>query len=282
MEPAAQAYVDRVTRRSGSNFYYSFLFLPAPRRRAIHALYAFCREVDDSVDATDDAVHASAKVAFWRQELDACYAGRPTHPVTLSLAEHLPAYPIRREDLAAVIDGVAMDITPRRYETFEELRGYCLKVASAVGLACIEIFGYRDPRARDYAVTLGLAFQLTNILRDVRRDAERGRVYLPQVDLAAAGCPESDLAASTPSAPFQALMRLEAERARSLFEAARRTLPPADRGRLYAAEIMAAIYEAILDKIERRGYDVLGDRVSLSAPRKMALAAGVYLRSKTA
>jgi phytoene synthase len=276
---ADQGHVARVTRRSGSNFACAFLFLPRPQRDAIRALYAFCREVDDSVDAAPDAPEASRRVETWRAELAACYAGQPGHPITRSLARHLRAYPIRREDLEDIVDGVSMDIGPRRYATFDELRVYCHRVASAVGLACLEIFGYTQPSARAYATTLGLAFQMTNILRDVGPDAARGRIYIPQEDLHACGCPEEDLRAPRPTAAFLRLMRLECERARSLFGQAAAQLPPADRRSLVAAEIMRAIYETILRKIEARGHDVLSGRVALSSARRLAIASRVYLRT---
>lgn len=276
-----QAFVTRLTRASGSNFYYSFLFLPKSQREAIHAVYAFCREVDDSVDAASSPEEASRRVEFWRAELAAaCEGGSPSHPIAISLSTHLKHHPIRRRDLEEVIDGVAMDIKPGRYRTFEDLRGYCHRVASAVGLVCIEIFGYTDPSARDYAVTLGLAFQLTNILRDVGSDAERGRVYLPLDDMARFGCREEDLRARQPSAAFRELMTFETARARALFIEAKRLLPERDRGSLFAAEIMGGIYEALLDKIEARGYDVLAGKIRLSRARKLLIATSVYLRSR--
>jgi phytoene synthase len=275
-----QSYVTRLTRTSGSNFYYSFVFLPKRQRRAMHALYAFCRQVDDSVDGAPDPDEASRRVSFWRDELGACYTGRATHPVTRSLAEHLARFPIRRKDLDDVIDGVAMDIAPGRYRDWEALRVYCYRVASAVGLACIEIFGYTDPMAREYAIRLGLAFQLTNILRDVRGDADRGRIYLPRDDMTRFGCLEQDLRASSASTAFIALMRHEIGRTRDLFAEAKRLLPGADRRSLFAAQIMAAIYEAILDKIDRRVQDVLRERMTLSPSRKIALAAGLFLKSR--
>jgi phytoene synthase len=276
-----QAHVTALTRGSGSNFYYSFLFLPRPQREAIHALYAFCREVDDSVDAANDPGEAARRVQFWREELHACYAGRAGHPVTRSLAAHLRTYPVRREDLSEVIEGVAMDVTPRRYQTWDDLQAYCRRVASAVGLACVEIFGYRDPRARDYAVELGLAFQMTNILRDLRADAERGRIYLPATEMTRFGCSDADLTATRATPAFADLMTFQVRRTQGLFDEARRLLPIADRRSLCAARIMGAIYEAILRKIAARVERVLEERTSLSRPRKMTLAAGVYLASRT-
>jgi len=277
-----QKIVSRITRASKSNFYYSFLFLPRARREAIHALYAFCREVDDSVDREPDPDRAAERVRFWREELAACYDGDPGHPVTRSLSAHVRRFPVRREDLDHVIDGVEMDITRHRYATFEDLRDYCYKVASAVGLACIEIFGYRDAAARDYAVALGLAFQLTNILRDVGGDARRGRIYLPQQDMREAACPEEDLLAARPTPALVRLLAREAARARELFAQARSLLPAVDRRALFAAEIMRGIYEAILDKIEAGGFDVLAGKVCLSRPRKLAIATRCWLGSRVA
>ncbi len=286
-----RAYVARLTRGSRSNFYYSFLFLPRPQREAIHAVYAFCRMVDDSVDQSPGPEEAARRMTFWRSELAACAeraAGGPaapagpTHPVTRRLSDLMARYPIPRRHLEEVLDGVAMDVAPRRYRTFVDLRGYCYRVASAVGLVCIEIFGYRDPSARDYAVQLGLAFQITNILRDLRSDAERGRVYLPLEEMQAFRCPESDLTAERPSPRFRELMRFQASRARGLFAEAHRLFPAADRRTLVAAEIMAGIYEALLDRIEKLDYDVLRRRVTLSPARKLAIATRLYLRSRAA
>ncbi|MGH9868742.1 MAG: presqualene diphosphate synthase HpnD [Candidatus Polarisedimenticolia bacterium] len=275
-----QALASRIARRSGSNFYYAFLFLPRPQRKAIEALYAFCREVDDSVDAAPDPAEAARRIDAWRRELDACYAGRATHPITRTLAEHLGPYPIRRQDLEDVIEGVSMDIVPRRYDTWADLQVYCDRVASAVGLACLEIFGCPGPTERAYAIALGQAFQLTNIVRDVKPDALRGRIYIPMEDLAACRCPEADLTADRPSPAFTRLMEKECGRARALFAQASRLLEGTDRRALMAAEIMGAIYERLLGAIEARGHDVLGSRVSLSRARRMAIAARVYLRRR--
>ena len=277
---ADQHYVARVTRASGTNFYYAFLFLPKQQREAIHAVYAFCREVDDSVDAAPNAAEASRRLAFWRGELAACYEGAPTHPITRSLAAHVGRYPIRRRDLEEILVGVERDVEPRPFADFDELTAYCHRVASAVGLVCIEIFGYKDPRARDYAVALGLAFQMTNILRDVRADALRGRVYLPADEMARFSCPAADLRAARPTPAFTALMRFQIERTRELFAQARRVFPQGDRRSLFAAEIMGAIYEAILQKVARRDGDVLRGKVKLSKPHKLMIAAGIYLRSR--
>src|SRR5205807_879770 len=179
----AAAYCTKLTQRSRSNFYYAFLFLPREKREALEAVYAYCRLVDDVVDEEAPEAEKRAGIEKWRRQLDAVYApspsAEPDHPVVLKLREAVQRFPIRREDLEAVIDGCAMDISQARYRTWDELRTYCYRVASAVGLVCIEIFGYSSPRARDYAIDLGIALQLTNILRDVAEDARRGRIYLP-------------------------------------------------------------------------------------------------------
>ncbi len=277
-----QRLVNRLTRASGSNFYYSFLFLPRDRREAIHSVYAFCRAVDDSVDAAPDPAQAASRVAFWRNELSACFDGAPTDPIARSLAAHLKQFPIQRRHLEEIIEGVAMDVQPSRYETFEDLRRYCYRVASAVGLVCIEIFGYTDSAAREYATNLGLAFQLTNILRDVKPDAERGRIYVPQEDLRRFACPEGDLSAPQASDAFRSLMRFEVARTKGLFARAASSLPPADRRTLFPAEIMRAIYAAILERISLDVGSVLAGKVRLSRARKLGLAAGIYLSSRLA
>ncbi len=273
--------VATLTRRSGSNFYYSFLFLPRRKREAMYALYAFCRTVDDAVDQGGGSPSDQRRIlAEWRAELRRAYAGHPTQPIAGQLAEVVRAFPIRHEHLEAVLDGVEMDIEKRRYASFEELSEYCYRVASAVGLACIEIFGYTDLRARDYAVNLGVALQLTNILRDLKVDAERGRIYLPLDELRRFGYPEEELLRGRYTKAYLELMRFQADRTHAYYRAARAALPRADRRRLVAAEIMGQIYHALLRTIEGRRFRVFDRRVSLSAPRKLALALGVYLRAQ--
>jgi phytoene synthase len=277
----AAELVASLTRKSGSNFYYSFLFLPRRKREAMYALYAFCRTVDDAVDQGGGTAADQRRVlAEWRAELSRAYAGCPKEPIAIRLAEVVRAFPIRQEHLEAILDGVEMDIDKRRYATFEELSEYCYRVAAAVGLACIEIFGYSDPRARDYAVNLGIALQLTNILRDLRADAERGRIYLPLDELRRYGYPEEDLLRARYNRPFLELMRFQADRTHAYYRAARAALPRADRRRLVAAEIMGVIYRALLREIEARRFHVFERRVRLSTPRKLALALGVYLRAQ--
>ncbi len=275
----AAELVATLTRRSGSNFYYSFLFLPRRKRVAMYALYAFCRTVDDAVDQGSGTPSDQRRVlAEWRAEIGRAYAGRPAQPIAAELADIVRAFSIRQEHLEAILDGVEMDIDKRRYATFEELYEYCYRVAGAVGLACIEIFGYTDPRAREYAVNLGVALQLTNILRDLRSDAERGRIYLPLDELRRFGYPEEDLLRGRHTRAFQQLMRFQADRTHAYYRAARAALPRADRRRLVAAEIMGVIYHALLRAIEAKDFHVFERRVSLSASRKLCLALGAYLR----
>lgn len=279
----AAELVATLTRRSGSSFYYSFLFLPRRQREAMYALYAFCRTVDDAVDRGGGTPSDQRRIlADWRAEVRRVYEGEPTHAIGARLAETVRAFPIPREHLQAILDGVEMDIDKRRYATFEELSEYCYRVAGAVGLACIEIFGYTDPRARDYAGHLGMALQLTNILRDLRTDGERGRIYLPLDELRRFGYSEDDLLRGRYTRPFLELMRFQADRTHAYYRAARAALPRADRRRLVAAEIMGVIYHALLRAIEARRFRVFEERVRLSAPRKLALALGVYLRAHLA
>jgi len=267
----------RLTRKSRSNFYYAFLTLPAEKRRGIYALYSFCRAVDDCVDEEDGG--GAAGLDAWLDEIDRCYGDRP--PATLlgrELAETVDRFPIPRTTLEDIVAGCRMDLTESRYESFADLRVYCERVASAVGLASIEIFGYRSPGTRDYAVNLGLALQLTNILRDVAVDAGRGRLYLPLEDLARFGVGESEIfaAAAEPGAPrapeIDRLLGFQAERARGHYEAAAERLPREDRRSMLAAEIMGGIYRSLLEALAARGYPIGGERVRLGRARKAWVA----------
>lgn len=268
----------RLTRQSRSNFYYAFLFLPKPRRDALYAVYAFCRTVDDIADLGEerglDPASQRAALSRWRELVALCYrpGAVPDDPLACRLAEAVRDYRLPREALEAIIDGVAMDVDHVTYETADDLYPYCYRVASAVGLCCIEIFGYTDPRAREYAVNLGIALQLTNILRDVGADASRGRVYLPLADLRRFGVEPEDLRAGRYTDAFVSLMRHEAERARHYYRVARAALPPADRRSLVPAEIMGQIYAALLAEIEARRFRVFGERISLPVHRKVAVA----------
>ncbi len=266
----------RITRRSGTNFYYAFRVLAADKRNALYALYGFCRMVDDCVDEAGG--EGEAGLARWLEEVDRCYAGRPETEIGRELAQALARFPIPRRCLEDVVAGCRMDLTTRRYASFGELRLYCERVASAVGLASIEIFGYRDPRTRGYAVELGLALQVTNVLRDLGADAARDRIYLPLEDLARFGVSEQQLLAVAGGAEaprpagLEPLLAFEAERARSHYRAAAGCLPEADRRSMLPAEIMGAVYRALLEEWIRRGHPVGGHRLSLSRPRKLWVA----------
>jgi phytoene synthase len=268
----AGQFVARLTRKSGSNFFYAFLLLPRAQREAIFAVYAFCRIVDDTVDEGNDRAAQRQELERWREELARVFDGRPTHPVAQRLQEAVRRFPIPREALAEIITGVEMDLDHSTYATFDALYPYCYRVASAVGLCSIAIFGYTDPRAREYAVDLGIALQLTNILRDVEPDARMGRVYLPQEDLRRFGVTAADLREGRYSDDFVAMMRWEAGRAREYYARAWRALPEVDRHRLFAAEIMGRTYFALLGAIEARRFRVFGERVTVPARRRMRIA----------
>lgn len=268
----------RLTRRSSSNFYYAFILLPGTRRRALYAVYAFCRFIDNIADDETDREPA-AMLARWRRELDTVYAGTPSHPISRALGDSVARFHIPRRYFDEVIAGVEMDLTRRRYQSFEDLRLYCYRVASAVGLICIDIFGYRNPRTEVYAENLGIAFQLTNILRDVREDAARGRIYLPLEELARFGVTEEQILNGVYTAQFRALMEFEAMRARNFYSAAERSLPAEDRGTLLTAEAMRLIYGDLLQRIERVDYRVFDHRCRLSAPRKLFLVGRAWASS---
>ncbi len=265
-------YCQQKAAASGSSFYYSFLFLPPERRRAITALYAFCREADDVVDESSDAQLAATRLAWWRQELANLFAGNPQHPVTKALLPFLEKYSLSRENLGEIIDGMEMDLTQTRYLDWKGLERYCYRVAGVVGLLAAGIFGYREPRTLDYAKSLGIAFQLTNIIRDVGEDARKNRIYVPMEDLKRFAVPAADILAARPSESFKALMKFEADRARSHYDAAFGALPPSDRKAQRPGLIMAAIYRTLLDEIERDGFSVLTKRTSLTPLRKFWLA----------
>jgi len=265
-------YCQEKAAKSGSSFYYAFLFLPPERRRAITALYAFCREVDDVVDECADPSVARIKLAWWRTQVDQMYAGRAEHPVTLALGPHLETSGITRERLLAVIDGMEMDLDQTRYLDWAGLRKYCWHAAGVVGELSAGIFGYSDPRTLAYAEKLGLAFQLTNIIRDVGDDARRGRIYLPVEDLQRFGVKAADILNGRYSDGFSQLMRFETERARALYRDAMRDLPPEDRRAQRPGLMMAAIYHALLQEIERDGWQVLHQRIALTPLRKLWLA----------
>jgi phytoene synthase len=265
-------YCQQKAAASGSSFYYSFLFLPPERRRAITALYAFCREVDDVVDECTDTQVAHAKLAWWRLEVGKLFQGEPSHPVSRALLPFIEKFSIRQLQLGEIIDGMEMDLTQTRYLDFAGLERYCYHVAGAVGLLAAGIFGYRNPRTLDYAKNLGTAFQLTNIIRDVGEDARKNRIYLPMDELKRFEVPASDILQAKYSENFGRLMEFQARRSESFYEKAMRSLPAEDRRTQRAGLIMAAIYRATLAEIEQEGFKVLTQRTSLTPLRKLWLA----------
>jgi phytoene synthase len=265
-------YCQTKAAQSGSSFYYSFLFLPQERRRAITALYAFCREVDDVVDECSDAAVARMKLAWWRKELAAVFHGTPQHPVACALAEVAPRYNLSEARLNEIIDGMEMDLEHNRYSDFAALKLYCHRVASVVGLLSAEIFGYQDRRTLEYAADLGMAFQLTNIIRDVGEDARRDRVYLPLDEIGRHGVSVPDILQARQTDNFRQLMEFQIERALGYYRAAFDKLPAADRRAQRAGIVMAAIYQATLNEIRRDGCRVLAQRISLTPVRKLWIA----------
>ena len=271
--------------RRDTNFYYSFVVLPEHKRRAIMAVWDFCRAVDDDVDeragqlgTEASRLAAAASIAGWRDELAACFEGRqPRTPQGVALAPHIEAFKLPRQPLEDVIDGVEFDLDRPRFRTFDELRGYCLRVASAVGLVCIEIFEYTNPRCRQYAIDLGIALQLTNILRDLGRDLDAGRLYLPTEDLERFGVTEADLRTGRMTGPIRALLDFESKRARDHHLLAAQELPREDARRFAAARIMGAIYLHLLDRIEASGYDVFGAPVRVPRWRQVTIAGSTWL-----
>ena len=300
----AYAYCRRVTRDSSSNFYYAFRLLSKAQHDALCATYAFCRFMDDITDqptepfCTEDGMPGEEHggqgeqnklnkrdtltrlLNLWREELDYCYTQKPRHPISQALADTVQRFPIKREHLAGIIDGVEMDLHRTRYQTFAELHDYCYHVACLVGLVCIEIFGYQNPQTQDYAVNLGLALQLTNILRDVGEDAQRDRIYLPAEDLAACGYTEQELGAGVYNEAFLRLMHFEEERARQYYRRAEANLAREDRRSLASAEAMHFIYRRLLDEVVARQFRVFETRVTLSASCKIRLALYAWGRSR--
>ncbi len=272
-------YCQQKTAQSGSSFYYSFLFLPQERRRAITALYAFCREVDDAVDDCTDTSIAHSKLAWWRREIGAMLGGSPTHPVTKALQPHLPTYKLDGKYLLAIIDGMEMDLSQTRYLDFAGLQRYCWHVASAVGLLSASIFGATHPDTAKYAEKLGLAFQLTNIIRDVGEDARKGRIYLPVNELQQFNVTAADILNARHSENFEKLMRFQAQRAQQAYDDAFVLLPSEDRRAQRPGLIMAAIYRALLSEIEQDGFHVLHQKISLTPIRKLWLAWKTYVRN---
>jgi phytoene synthase len=272
-----------------TSFYYSFLVLPPRKRRAIIAVWDFCRAVDDTVDEVvpEDEwrggltpaarARAEKELQLWRSEVAAAFNGAPATPQGRALQPYVGEFNLPARRFNELIDGVEMDLAHARYPTFEALTEYCRRVASAVGLICVEIFGYRDPAARTYAESLGLALQLTNIIRDVAADLRRGRVYLPAEDLARFGVTVDDLQRGVVTPPVRALLAYECARAREFYARAAAELPRADARSLVAAEIMGAIYYEILRRIERADYDVFSRRIRVPRPRRAMIALRVWV-----
>jgi phytoene synthase len=267
-----QQYVQEKAAASGSSFYYAFLFLPKPRRAAITAFYAFCREVDDVVDDVSDTAVARTKLAWWQLEVAKSFAGEATHPVMKALMPCVAEFGIEQVHLQAVIEGCRMDLDQTRYLDFSALERYCHLVAGVVGEVSARIFGQADARTTEYAHKLGLAFQLTNIIRDVGEDALRGRIYLPLSELQQFDVKAHEILHRKYSERFTALMKFQAERAHRLYDQALARLPAADRRSQKPGLMMANIYRTLLREIERDGFQVLNQRVSLTPLRKFWLA----------
>jgi 15-cis-phytoene synthase len=265
-------YCQEKAAKSGSSFYYAFLFLPPERRLAITALYAFCREVDDVVDECTDTSIARIKLAWWRTQVETMYQGKAEHPVTQALSPWLTPFQITRERLLAIIDGMEMDLDQTRYLDWPALEKYCWHVAGVVGELSAGIFGAQSPAILQYASKLGIAFQLTNIIRDVGDDARRGRIYLPISDLQTFGVRAADILNSQYSEKFNALMAFEGTRARALYCEAVEALPANERRAQRPGLMMAAIYYALLNEIEHENWQVLHQRISLTPVRKFWLA----------
>jgi len=273
-------YTKQQTKDSKTNFYYSFLFLPKEKRDAIFTVYSFCRHTDDIVDEIDDPAEARQQLDEWRQELDACYEDRPSHPIMDALLKISRRFSLPKQYFHDLIDGCEMDLTHKRYETFADLSQYCYRVASVVGLICIEIFGYRDPMTKDYAVNLGMALQLTNIIRDVGEDVRIGRIYLPAEDLARFRYSEQDVINEIYSPAFVELMRFQEERARSYFAKAMEHYDRRDRHLLFPAEVMRKIYFRLLDNIAAADYNVYQTRIRVPNKVKLGIALRLWLGSR--
>jgi phytoene synthase len=265
---------------TGSSFHYSFTLLPRERRRAIEAVYAFCRVVDDLADEAGSSRDAQAGLYLFRDELHRCYDGEPTLPVARGLQEHIRRFRIPREPFEAILEGVEMDLHKRRYADFAELRGYCVRVASAVGLVCLPIFGAANPKSHDYATDLGLALQLTNILRDLKTDAQRGRIYLPADEMEAFSYHEQALFRGDRSTSFLALMHYQADRAERHFESAAAALPASDRHALLPAEVMGAIYRRLLRSLREERFPVFERRVAVPRLTQLRLTLAAWVTGR--
>jgi len=265
-------YCQQKAAQSGSSFYYSFMFLAPERRRAITALYAFCREVDDAVDEPADPQVARAKLEWWRHEVAQLYAGHAQHPVTRALVPAIGPFNIQQRQLGEIMDGMEMDLTQNRYPDFQSLRLYCHRVAGVVGLLAATIFGYRNPKTLEYAENLGLAFQLTNIIRDVGEDARKDRIYIPSDEMQRFGVAAADVLNARHTENFSRLIEFQVRRVENCYAEALAALPAEDRRAQRPGLVMAAIYRAVLEEIGRDGYQVLTRRTTLTPIRKLWIA----------
>ncbi len=273
-------YCQQQAASSGSSFYYSFLFLPAEKRRAITALYAFCREVDDCVDECSDPGVARSKLAWWQDEIDRAFANTPQHPVSKALQPHLERYNLPREYFQEILDGMTMDLDKHRYADFSELALYCYRAAGVVGLLSAEIFGYQDRATLKYATDLGTALQLTNILRDVHEDAARGRIYLPLDEMQTHGVDPRSLLSHQSTPALQSLLAFQAKRAQDYFDRAFREIPRVDRYAQRSGLIMGNIYRSLLDEIARDGFNTMERHITLTPLRKLWIAWRTVRREK--
>ena len=275
-----QEYCQQKAAQSGSSFYYSFLFLPDNQRRAMTALYAFCREVDDVVDECLDVAVARVKLHWWRDEIHRLFAGAPQHPVTKALAEPIKHFKLPAEHFLEIIDGMEMDLDYNSYPSFKELSLYCHRVASMVGIMSVEIFGYENKETLKYAHELGMAFQLTNILRDIGEDIQRGRLYIPADEMARFNVTSDDIAQKRMTDNVRQLLQFQAQRAQEYYSLAFSHLADVDRYRQRSGIIMAAIYQTLLTEIGKADYQVLTQRIALTPIRKLWIAWRTNRREK--
>jgi phytoene synthase len=273
----AYAQCARVTRQSGSSFASAFWMLPRPKRRAVHAIYAFCRLADDIADDPAVGGDRTRLLARWREELASAYRGGSTHPVGIALADAIERFELPEREFADLLRGVESDLREEAMDTWDDLERYCYRVASTVGLLVVRVLGYRNPASLEYARSLGIAVQLTNVLRDVGEDAAAGRIYLAREDLERTGVSEADLRARRMTPEVKQLLSFYAERARDYYERAARALPDEDRRALRPAEAMGRIYRALLAELQRRDFPCLGETLRLSRRRRLAIAASTWL-----
>ncbi len=275
----AYRHCTRVVNKEAKNFYYAFITLPSKKRRALYAAYAFSRICDDIADGEASIEAKVEGLNNTRERLKECYAGHPQGPVFTALLDASYAFDIPEEYFQGIIDGVEMDLTWSRYQNFDELRFYCYKVASVVGLICIQVFGYKNPEAQDYAIDLGLAMQLTNILRDVKEDADRGRIYIPLDEMEKFGYSEDELMNSVVNEPFEKLMAFQAQRVRRYFDSGLRLIPLLPFRSRACPAILVGIYSKLLNRIEGMNFMVFNGRISLSLREKLFIMAKLWMQS---